>query len=88
VGVNAVIPDAVPVPFPDQRLPRRQPRTAHTSVWIRVAGSWRAGQLIAWVRVGEHWCCWTRHEDPAAPIHGHSEWYRYDPVSIRRHRPD
>ncbi len=75
-------PNAQPVPFPDQRLPRLHPSSANANVWIKVDGVWRAGAIISWVKVGDEWHCWTRHDDPAHPIHGHHAWYRYNPATI------
>ena len=73
--------DAEPAEFPALRYPRLLPR--HSPIWIHVAGAWRRGHVLRWIRVDGRWLAWADHDNPdgyAWPTHG---MYVYNPATIR-----
>jgi hypothetical protein len=71
-----------------ERKARRSGReAAHRYIWIRVAGAWRSGVIVAWFPDGAGWCCWIEHDHPEGRPWPVFAMYVYDRQTIVQRDP-
>ena len=76
---RAVLAALIRASWRERHIPPR-----HAAVWVRIAGEWRPGRIVAWITEGaapRDWQCQVEADpDDGRPWPGR---YVYDPAAIR-----